>query len=389
MRRVAVLLCLLMLTPLVSASPDPTVDLTVERRLSNFDIGINGGVVSPSGLTVLIFGHDGFAHVISATDAGDDAGDIILENETTNTLNAASWHPAGKSAMIVGDSGTVLRYNSTNHALGEAEGSSSITTTDFESIQFTPGSSVAYLGTSNGEIWKYYADTFTMIDNSASSRVTDIDCMKNDNICVATTLNDGIAVIDQEDRVTWLTNSRFHTWVGVGCEDATMNSCTGFASGKKVAPVEIDVLDPSKSELGEITGLGQLDGDTIADNPASDSSSIIALGPLGMVRWNQYSEEAFLMFSNNNASEEDILLSGDSYAMAWETSKNNGFLVTSEGRVVSFEPASESDTSEIPMFLLVLVALCVPGVFIGLIYWNSPWLQRLYAKLVGRSKKGA
>ena len=141
--------------------------------------------------------------------------------------------------------------------------------------------------------------------------------------------------------------------------------------------------------MGEITGLGQLDGDTIADNPASDSSSIIALGPLGMVRWNQYSEEAFLMFSNNNASEEDILLSGDSYAMAWETSKNNGFLVTSEGRVVSFEPASESDTSEIPMFLLVLVALCVPGVFIGLIYWNSPWLQRLYAKLVGRSKKGA
>ena len=69
--------------------------------------------------------------------------------------------------------------------------------------------------------------------------------------------------------------------------------------------------------------------------------------------------------------------------------QNNGFLVTSEGRVVSFEPASESDTSEIPMFLLVLVALCVPGVFIGLIYWNSPWLQRLYAKLVGRSKKGA
>ena len=41
------------------------------------------------------------------------------------------------------------------------------------------------------------------------------------------------------------------------------------------------------------------------------------------------------------------------------------------------------------MFLLVLVALCVPGVFIGLIYWNSPWLQRLYAKLVGRGKKGA
>ena len=378
-----------MLAPLVSASPDPTVDISVERRLSNFDIGVNGGELSPTGLTVLIFGHDGYAHVISATDAGDEAGDITLENETTNSLNAASWHPAGKSALIVGDSGTVLRYNSTNHALGEAEGSSSTTTADFESIQFTPGSSVAYLGTSNGEIWKYYADTFSMIDNSASSRVSDIDCMKNENICVATTLNDGIAVIDQEDRVTWLTGSKFHTWVGVGCEDATMNSCTGFASGKKVAPINIDKLDSSGSELGEITVLAQLEGDSIKDNSASESSSIIALGPLGMVRWNQYSEEAFLMFSNNNASDEDILLSGDSYAMAWETSKNNGFLITSEGRIVSFEPSSESAAGEIPAFLLVLVALCVPGVFIGLIYWNSPWLQRLYAKLVGRGKKGA
>ena len=101
MRRVAVLLCLLMLTPLVSASPDPTVDLTVERRLSNFDIGINGGVVSPSGLTVLIFGHDGFAHVISATDAGDEAGDMIFTSFTgdtakgTNTITGGTGKFAG------------------------------------------------------------------------------------------------------------------------------------------------------------------------------------------------------------------------------------------------------------------------------------------------------
>jgi len=51
-------------------------------------------------------------------------------------------------------------------------------------------------------------------------------------------------------------------------------------------------------------------------------------------------------------------------------------------------PASEGAGGDIPVFLLVLVALCVPGVFIGLIYWNSPWLQRQYAKLVGRGKKG-
>lgn len=383
----AIVLCILMLMPLAGAAPDATVDLTLERRLSDIDIGINGGAVSPNGQTVLIFGEDGYAHVISAQNADDESYDIRLENETTNSLNSVSWHPAGKSALLVGDAGTVLRYNSTNHALGEAEGSFAISSKDINVIQFTKGSSVAYLGTEDGQIWKYSADTFAMIDNVAASRITDISCMKNENICVVASVNDGLAVIDQGDTVTWISNTRYKTWIGVACEDPTMNSCTGFASGKKNVPINIDTKDTTQTTIGEVIGFGGLNGDYIGDHPAVDSSTLIALGPLGLVRWNQYTEEAFLMFSNENASEEDILLSGDRYAMAWETSENTGFLVTGQGRIVSFVPASEADGGDIPAFLLVLVALCVPGVFIGLIYWNSPWLQRQYAKLVGRGKK--
>jgi WD40 repeat protein len=388
MRRVAIVLCFLMLMPLAGATPEATVDITLERRLSDVDIGINGGAVSPNGQTVLIFGEDGYAHVISAEHADDESYDVRLENETTNNLNSVSWHPAGKSALLVGDAGTVLRYNSTNHALGEAEGSLSISSKDINAIQFTTGSSVAYLGTDDGQIWKYYADTFVMIDNVADSRITDISCMKNDNICVVATVNDGLAVIDQGDTVTWISSTFGNTWIGVACEDPTMNSCTGFASGKKTASINIDTRDTTKSTLGEVIGFGGLKGDYIGEHPAADSSTIIALGPLGLVRWNQYTEEAFLMFSNDNASDEDIFLSGDRYAMAWENSENTGFLVTGQGRIVSFVPASEGAGGDIPVFLLVLVALCVPGVFIGLIYWNSPWLQRQYAKLVGRGKKG-
>lgn len=391
MRRVAIMLCFLMLMPLVGASDEPqaTVDIKLERRLANFDLGINGGELSPNGETVLIYGAEGYAHVISATDADDETKDIRLENETMFDINSVSWHPGGKSALLVGDSGTVLRYNSTNHALGEAEGAAPIAGQDINSIEFTPGSSVAYLGTEGGQIWKYYANTFTMLDNEASSRITDIACMKNDNICVFSTLNDGLAVIDQGDTVTWISNTRFSTWIGVSCEDPTMNSCSAFASGKKVYSVNIDVIDSTKTTLGvDFVGLGQLDGDTIADNSAADSSTLLAMAPLGLVRWNQYSLEAFLMFSNDNASEEDILLSGDRYAMSWENSEYSGFLVTGQGRIVSFEPASEEIDAGIPSFLILLVALCVPGVFIGLIYWNSPWLQRKYASLFNRSKKG-
>ncbi|MCH2646827.1 MAG: WD40 repeat domain-containing protein [Candidatus Poseidoniaceae archaeon] len=387
MRRLAVLLSILMLSHVVSASPEITVNLDLERKLTDFDLGVNGGTISPDGNSVLIYGEDGYAHLLSANNADDESTDIRLEKETMSSLNDATWHPGGKSALIVGDNGTILRLNSTNYALGEAEGSIAMAGKDINTIRFTAGSSVAYLGTDDGQIWKYYADGFTLLNDEASSRITDIDCLRNKNICVAGTLNDGVAIIDQADAVTWLPNSRYHTWVGIGCEDPTMNACTGFASGNKAASIEIDILDSSNSELGEIIILGQLEGDTIGDSQASESSSIIALAPLGMVRWNQYTQDAFLMFSNDNASDEDVLLGGDGYAVAWENSQYSGFLVTSQGRIVSFEPASEADDGEIPNILIILVALCVPGVFIGLIYWNSPWLQRKYANLFGRNKK--
>tara|TARA_B100001540_G_scaffold314742_1_gene340355 strand:- start:787 stop:1926 length:1140 start_codon:yes stop_codon:yes gene_type:complete len=376
-----------MLSHVVSASPEITVNLDLERKLTDFDLGVNGGTISPDGNSVLIYGEDGYAHLLSANNADDESTDIRLEKETMSSLNDATWHPGGKSALIVGDNGTILRLNSTNYALGEAEGSIAMAGKDINTIRFTAGSSVAYLGTDDGQIWKYYADGFTLLNDEASSRITDIDCLRNKNICVAGTLNDGVAIIDQADAVTWLPNSRYHTWVGIGCEDPTMNACTGFASGNKAASIEIDILDSSNSELGEIIILGQLEGDTIGDSQASESSSIIALAPLGMVRWNQYTQDAFLMFSNDNASDEDVLLGGDGYAVAWENSQYSGFLVTSQGRIVSFEPASEADDGEIPNILIILVALCVPGVFIGLIYWNSPWLQRKYANLFGRNKK--
>lgn len=377
-----------MLMPLAGATAETTVEINVERRLANYDLGINGGALSPNGNFVLIYGEDGYAHLLSAKNADKEYEDVRLENETTNSLNSASWHPGGKSALIVGDSGTVLRYDSETFGLGEAEGASFIGDNDLTAVHFTPGSSVAYIGTENGQIWKYYADTFTMINNDATSRITDIACMKNENICVFSTLNDGLAVIDQADTLTWITNTRYNTWIGISCEDPQMNSCTAFASGKKTSLVYIDVIDSTKTTVSGIVALGEIEGDTISDDPATDSSTLLALAPLGMVRWNQYKEEAFLMFSNDDAIDEDILLAGDRYAMAWENSENSGFLVTGQGRIVSFEPASEDNTGGIPGFVIFLVAMCVPGVFLGLIYWNSPWLQRKYANLFGRGKKG-
>ena len=111
MRRVAIILCFLMLMPLVGATSETTVEINVERKLANYDLGINGGALSPNGNFVLIYGEDGYAHLLSAKNADMESEDVRLENETMNSLNSASWHPGGKSALIVGDSGTVLRLS--------------------------------------------------------------------------------------------------------------------------------------------------------------------------------------------------------------------------------------------------------------------------------------
>ena len=69
-----------------------------------------------------------------------------------------------------------------------------------------------------------------------------------------------------------------------------------------------------------------------------------------------------------------------------EFQEYSGFLVTSYGRVLSFSPAEEETAGFVPGIVIFLIALCVPGVFIGMIYWNSPWLQKKYAQLFKRNK---
>ena len=103
MRRLALFLTVLVLLPLAASATEPerTVDITIERKLTNFDLGINGGEISPDGTQVLIFGEDGYAHLLSAENADDETTDVRLENETTNSLKAVGWHPGGKSALLV------------------------------------------------------------------------------------------------------------------------------------------------------------------------------------------------------------------------------------------------------------------------------------------------
>ncbi len=389
MRRVALVLVLLMLLPTVAASPESTVDINVERRLTNYDLGLEGGEISPDGLKILLFGAEGYARLLDSEKADNQDSDIELEKQTTADYSDATWHPRGETAILVGKEGTVLRYVGENHAIQPVNDSSTLAGKDLTAVMWRMGGDQFFVGDSEGKLWSYSeSEGFTEIAHDGDSTITDIACHKNQNVCVVSSLNDGLGVIGKDNSFNWIGRSSY-TWVGVGCEDGSMNVCTGFGSGKTTSEILLNMATPSSSTSSPPSILGDLEGDMISDSSGHSSASLLVLAPQGLVRWNQYSQEAFLMFSNNDSLEEDILLAGDTIVVAWETKKNTGFFVTDEGRIVSFKPKAtiEDDTGAMGVIVMIAVAVAVPGVFLGMIYWNSPWLQRKYASLFSKKKK--
>ncbi len=389
MRRVGLALVLIMILPSVFAAPEAITELTMERKLSDWDLGLDGGELSPDNQKVLIFGAEGYSRLIDANSAGVATTDIELEKQSSSDLKDATWHPRGLTALMVGDSATVLRYVGQTNAIEPVSGTTALDGKDLTAVMWRQAGDQAYVGGDDGSLWSYSeSNGFVKLDQDASSRITDIACHKSQNICVVSSLNDGVAVIAKNDDVTWISKARAHTWVGVACEDGSANYCSGFASGRKAVEIELNMNDPSATTIGDPVILGQLEGDFIADSSGSGSESLLALGPLGLVRWNQYTGEAFLMFSNNESTELDILFGGDSFIVAWENSRNDGFIITDEGRIVSFIPSEEVvETNMVELIVSIVVGISVPGVFLGMIYWNSPWLQRKYKALFSKKKK--
>jgi len=84
----------------------------------------------------------------------------------------------------------------------------------------------------------------------------------------------------------------------------------------------------------------------------------------------------------------DPVVSGRAIEFVWENAQQEGFIITSFGNIVSFE--SKSTIVEMDLMSIVVMAavtISVPGVVLGLIYMNSPFLQRKYLEFRGLKKK--
>lgn len=231
LRLLALGLVLIMLAPLASGDVISRVQLDDAGALGETDMGIVVGAVSPDGQDILIGGLNGYARLLSADDAGNRALDVELVTNRNSTIQDIAWHPRGNTALLVGDDGMAMRYDTYDHSITYVNGTFTVLGHDLTSVVWRPAGDFAYVASSEGKVWKFAEHTgFEPIENSGQSKVTDLACHRNYNVCFMTTIEEGIAVIDEGHAMAWMTQTAAQTWVGVDCASSILNECVGFAS---------------------------------------------------------------------------------------------------------------------------------------------------------------
>lgn len=380
---------LFMLVPSIPAESQSLIQLKLEDTLEDNDIGVHTGALSPDGLWVLIAGEEGYARLLSAEDAGDRSGDVELNSGRSQAFKDLAWHPRGNTALMAGDFGMAMRYDSSDYSIGPVNGTGAVFGLDLTTVEWRPAGDYAYFGAIDGSIWQFSEGSgFEQLSDTGSSEITDITCHRQENICIVATLSDGLGVIDQTHQITYLTGTSPQTWVGVDCADPTLNECVGFASGLKTQAIRLDVFDPSKSTTETLMQFGTLSGDFTSVSRGHDGSTMIQMAPFATVRYQPLISEAFVQILADDAADWDPVVSSRSIAFVWENEHREGFIITSFGNIVSFmpEPAVEIDNSIMTVAVLAAVVIAVPGTVLGLIYMNSKTLQGWYMAWRKRSK---
>lgn len=388
MRRVTlplVLLLLLIPTALAQES-NSVVAVSTELFIGESDMGIDALAVSPSGEDMLLIGTLGYAHFIAA---GKPFNQVQLNSNDQDDLNDVDWHPQGLTALIAGDDGTLLRYTRDDHSVTHVPGSTAnLLAQNLNAVTWDSSGNWAYIGAASGVITRFREDAngnteYFPLNNSKSSPILDISCLhKMHAMCLVATESNGLAVIDQQHELHWLPGSEGTRWFSVECPHVERDRCFGVGQGHSVGIVELDLNNPASSFVlvknveisGEFTGIHVRDKDHL----------LFQTAPFGWVDWDikAGTDEmglAYPWLDNSDATGDDVALRGETLVGGWSINSDEGYAVTSYGRVVYYYPPQNTISENLVAALApMLVIIAVPGVVVGLIYMSSPALQKRY-----------
>ena len=384
--RALFLMLVILLAPIAVASE---VGFNQENALGMEGLNIQAGEVSPSGSSILLVGDNGFVHMISASSPGDRSQDKDIDSSRTVRFNDVSWHPNGQTALIAGDLGAALRYTLSDNSIEAVNGAGIIGSIELTATSWRAGGDLAFYGAKNGNIYSFNeGEGMKKLNDTKASAITDISCHLEQNICLATSIDDGIAVIDRTREITWLDGTSSDTWVAVDCADATYIKCAAFASGRRHVSIVLDIQDASKSTTSQVMQLQEGSSDFIALSRGYDGTSLIHLAPMESVRYMLDGDEVFMHIESDAVTKFDPEIAGQRIALMWEIGEDEGWMLTNEGLIAEIYPTESRESLGImETIVFAAVAISVPGVIIGLIFMNSSYLQRKYRQLRGFEKK--
>ena len=381
------LIALLLFSCLASTvSAEGAVDLDDPFWLAEHDLGLE--VVAAGGETtqkILVAGADGYARLLDGTDPNVQ---IELATPVDDTIRAIDWHPRGKTALLVGDNGAMLRYAAEDHSVTTVSGSVQLNGINIGAVAWNAAGSEAYVGGDGGWLWAYHEGEggqgeFELLNATKGSRITGIACQAEDALCAVTTESDGIAIIDSNSnhQLHWIGGTD-RMWRGVNCAEPVFNRCVAIGEDRAIGITGLNLQEPQQSTIFTKI-IPSISGEFTHIHTRVASEALVTMAPFQVMAWDLSEGEAYEWVEYEEVVSSGGALAGERLVGSWATTDNSniGFLVTSYGAVIGFHPPPETSVwtdSLISYVLGAVVFVAVPGSVLGLIFMNSETLQKKY-----------
>jgi len=350
------ILALLVLSLTQNVISESAVNLSDTIFLNESDLGLEGATISPDGKVVIGFGAESS---IFAIDSVNPLNNSKLDWDEEGAFLDGDFHPGGRTALIVGSGGKVVRLDMSNFSLDRAEGGFYFGQTDLLSVSWNGDGSWAYIGGEEGFIWRARwleegAEIHQMEETGASD-VNSIDCLNQWNICIVVTNLDGIGVITSDHQIHWLGGVGY-PWIGITCPSMNDDACVAVSSDKNVALIELDPYNPSNSGI-EVVNLPEVGGQFNGVGFQAEGRSIITVSPFSMIEHSIVIGNSYPWLENSDAVNFDAELANGRLVATWPTSENSGWAITSFGGVVQYMPKETVDDPEgiLGIWLIVVV----------------------------------
>ena len=360
--------------------------------LEERDSGIEGATISPDGEFVLAYGADSSIFLV---DSDDPSNNSKLDWSGNSILFDSSFHPGGQTAMIVGSGGELLRFVKSNESVESAGGSLNFGDTDLRAVSWNGDGSWAYIGGEMGWLWRSRAigdgggqESFPL-EGRGESDVNGISCIQGSRVCVISSSVDGIGVIDEEHQVHWI-GGYGYPWIDVVCPNDGRSECVVVSTDLTIAIVNIDIGEPGKSTIfdNDIVQLQGVEGAINGIEYQSEGKSLISVAPFGIIEHDLGLRKSFPWLENIDVVDFNTEISDHRIVSSWQTGSNIGWVITSEGAMISFSPEFQEKKGGL---LEIWIGLVIIGgtllLISSLIVSSSPGLSRWVSMKIGSDEE--